>query len=109
VLQGRPATSRNTVQEAFNEHALLDVEILTGRTHQIRVHMAWLKHPVAGDTVYGFRRRTIPLKDRIFLHAAELQVDSPSTGARLTLEAPLPAGLLHILDLLRAASQDAWS
>jgi 23S rRNA pseudouridine1911/1915/1917 synthase len=81
VIQGgRPATTRYTVREEFNEHALLDIQILTGRTHQIRVHLTWLGYPVAGDTVYGFRRRTIPLKERIFLHAAELQVDSPSTG-----------------------------
>jgi hypothetical protein len=59
--------------------------------------------------VYGFRRLTIPLKERIFLHAAELQVDSPSTGERLTFEAPLPSNLQHILDQLRSASQGAWT
>ncbi len=109
IRDGRPATTRYQVQEQFNEHALLDVELLTGRTHQIRVHMAWLGYPVAGDTVYGFRRRTVPLKNRIFLHAAELQVDSPSTGECLTFEAPLPASLLNILDQLRSASQGSWS
>jgi 23S rRNA pseudouridine1911/1915/1917 synthase len=109
IKGGRPATTRYSVQEEFTEHSLLDVEILTGRTHQIRVHLTWLGYPIAGDTVYGFRRRTIPLKDRIFLHAAELQVDSPSTGERLTFEAPLPPALLHVLEHLRAASQGAWS
>lgn len=105
---GRPSVSRYSVLESFPRHALLDVNLLTGRTHQIRVHMAWLGHPVAGDRVYGFRKTSIPLKDRIFLHAAELQVDSPSTGERLTFIAPLPAELEAVLEELRAESTGAW-
>src|SRR5262249_47189417 len=68
VKEGRPATTRYKVIETFPQHGLLDMEIFTGRTHQIRVHMQWLGYPVAGDRVYGRRKVTIPLKDRIFLH-----------------------------------------
>jgi len=106
---GRPSTTRYIVTETFNEHALLNVEILTGRTHQIRVHMQWLGYPVAGDRVYGRRKVTIPLKDRIFLHAAELQVDSPSKGIRLQFVAPLPQELETVLDALRKEQSAGWS
>ncbi len=103
VPGGRPAVTQFRVRESFDAHSLLEIDLLTGRTHQIRVHLAWLKHPVAGDTVYGFRKPTIPLKGRLFLHAAELEVDSPSSGARLRFEAPLPAELEAVLAALRAA------
>lgn len=99
--RGRPSKTRYTVIETFPNNALLDVDLHTGRTHQIRVHMTWLGHPVVGDRIYGHRKQAIPLKDRIFLHAAELQVDSPSTGERLTFTAPLPDQLNRVLDDLR--------
>jgi 23S rRNA pseudouridine1911/1915/1917 synthase len=99
---GRPSKTRYTVVESFNNHALLDIDLHTGRTHQIRVHMTWLGHPVAGDRVYGHRKPSVSLKDRIFLHAAELQVDSPSTGERLKFIAPLPDELTRVLESLRA-------
>jgi 23S rRNA pseudouridine1911/1915/1917 synthase len=108
VKTGRPSTTRYTVIETFPEHALLDVEIFTGRTHQIRVHMQWLGYPVAGDKVYGRRKVTIPLTDRIFLHAAELQVDSPSKGIRLQFVAPLPPELESVLDGLRKEQAGGW-
>jgi 23S rRNA pseudouridine1911/1915/1917 synthase len=109
VKQGRPSTTRYQVIETFPQHALLNVEILTGRTHQIRVHMQWLGYPVAGDRVYGRRKVTVPLKDRIFLHAAELQVDSPSKGMRLQFVAPLPPELETVLDELRKEQSAGWS
>lgn len=99
---GRASKTRYTIIESFVHHSLLDIDLYTGRTHQIRVHMAWLGHPVAADRIYGPRKLSIPLKDRIFLHAAELQVDSPSTGERLTFIAPLPDALEHVLVTLRA-------
>jgi 23S rRNA pseudouridine1911/1915/1917 synthase len=108
VPKGREAITRYQVVEAFSAHSLLDVQPLTGRTHQIRVHLAWLGHPVAGDQVYGLRRPSVLLPDRIFLHAAELQVDSPSTGERLAFLAPLPADLSAVLDDLRRAHASAW-
>ncbi len=97
---GRKAVTRYTLLEDLDSHALLALEPQTGRTHQIRIHLAWLGHPVVGDQVYGFRKQRIKMK-RLFLHAAELQVDSPTSGDRLTFEAPLPAGLQNILDKLR--------
>jgi 23S rRNA pseudouridine1911/1915/1917 synthase len=100
LRDGRPAVTRYDLLEDFSAYALLSVEPGTGRTHQIRVHLAWLGHPVVGDDVYGRRKQPIKMK-RIFLHAAELHVDSPSTGERLRFEAPLPVGLEDILAKLR--------
>jgi 23S rRNA pseudouridine1911/1915/1917 synthase len=97
---GRRAVTRYTLLEDFDTHSLLAVEPQTGRTHQIRIHLAWLGHPVVGDQVYGFRKQRIKMK-RLFLHAAELHLDSPTSGERLRFEAPLPAGLQNILDKLR--------
>ncbi len=108
VPKGRPAITRYELHEDFGTHSVIDIDLLTGRTHQVRVHFAWLGHPVAGDRVYGFRKVTIPLKDRIFLHAAALEVDSPSTGQRLRFEAPLPPELSTILDELRRRQSGAW-
>lgn len=108
VPKGRPAVTRYELLEDFGSHSLVDIDLLTGRTHQVRVHFAWLGHPVAGDRIYGYRKLTIPLKDRIFLHAAALEVDSPSTGQRLRFEAPLPPELSAILDDLRRQRSGAW-
>jgi len=99
VQGGREAVTEFRVLEYYAEHALLEVRIHTGRTHQIRVHLAFIGHPVVGDTVYGYRKQRIKLK-RHFLHAAEMTVRSPSTGQPLTFRAPLPAGLQNILDKL---------
>jgi 23S rRNA pseudouridine1911/1915/1917 synthase len=97
---GRPSETRYRLIEDLKSHALLSVEPLTGRTHQIRVHLAWLGYPVTGDTLYGHRRPTLNIS-RPFLHATELQVDSPSTGARLCFVAPLPPELEEVLSVLR--------
>jgi 23S rRNA pseudouridine1911/1915/1917 synthase len=108
VPKGRPAVTSYELLEDFGSHSLVDIDLLTGRTHQVRVHFAWLGHPVAGDRVYGRRKPTIPLENRIFLHAAALEVDSPSTGRRLRFEAPLPTELTAILDELRRQRSGAW-
>lgn len=100
LRDGRPAVTRYDLLEDFSTHALLSVEPGTGRTHQIRVHLAWLGHPVVGDGVYGRRKQHIKMS-RIFLHAADLHVDSPSTGERLRFRAPLPVGLEDVLAKLR--------
>lgn len=80
--------------------ALVRIIIETGRTHQIRVHMAFVGAPIIGDTVYGFNRQRIGLK-RNFLHAHELSFDHPATGERMTFVSALPAGLQNTMDKLR--------
>lgn len=82
-----------------HEFSLLELDLLTGRTHQIRVHLAFLKHPVVGDRVYGRRRQLIPCP-RQFLHAAKLSFVQPLTGVRISVEAPLPPDLCAVLDAL---------
>ncbi len=100
VAGGRPAVTRYDMLESLRNYALLSIEPRTGRTHQIRVHLAWLGHPVVGDTTYG-PRRAHPLLSHPFLHAAELHVNSPSTGERLKFVAPLPDALAEVLAALR--------
>ena len=110
VRGGRPALSLYSVRRRFERFTLLDVEIKTGRTHQIRVHMAWLKHPVVGDEVYGAGRdKTVPdVRLRIaiaalrrqFLHAEQLGFRHPRTGEMLRFNAPMPDALANLLPLL---------
>jgi 23S rRNA pseudouridine1911/1915/1917 synthase len=103
---GRPARSSYVVEEAFDGAALLRVRIHTGRTHQVRVHLASIGHPVAGDATYGGSRRAagaLALLERPALHAARLAFDHPSDGQRIRLESPLPADIAQVLERLRAA------
>jgi 23S rRNA pseudouridine1911/1915/1917 synthase len=81
--------------------SLLNVVIHTGRTHQIRVHLAWYKHPVVGDTLYGYRRPRLPI-ERQFLHAHLLRFRLPSSGEEREFIAPLPADLQQVLDQLES-------
>jgi len=104
---GRPAITRYDLLEDLGTNALLSLVLHTGRTHQIRVHLAWLGHPVVGDTVYGFRKQRINMK-RLFLHAAELHIDSPGTGQRLKFQSSLPDSLENILDKLRKNLGTVW-
>ena len=99
---GKPAiTEYQVIDHHFiGEQALVRVTLHTGRTHQIRVHMAFIGCPIVGDSVYGYRKQRIKLK-RQFLHAAELAFDHPVTGERLKFESPLPVGLQNIMDKLR--------
>lgn len=101
VPDGRPATTEFEVIERFAGYTLLLVRPVTGRTHQIRVHLAAIGHPVVGDPVYGPRRsgRDLPLK-RHFLHAWRLTLTLPD-GRRMTFEAPLPPDLEETLAVLR--------
>ncbi|MEZ4662106.1 MAG: hypothetical protein R2911_31530 [Caldilineaceae bacterium] len=71
----------------------------TGRTHQIRVHLAWLKHPVVGDTLYGYRKQRLALQ-RHFLHAHRLRLTLPNETAPREFIAPLPLDLQAVLDQL---------
>ncbi len=109
--RGREARSDYRLLEAFDGASLLRVRIHTGRTHQIRVHLASIGHPVAGDTTYGGTRtpssRRAAARDalrgltRPALHAARLAFVHPATGERLAFEAPLPADIQHVLASLR--------
>ena len=102
VRGGKPAiTEYKVVESDFSgDQALIRVNLLTGRTHQIRVHMAFIGTPIVGDVVYGFRKQRVKLK-RHFLHATELSFDHPRTGERLRFESPLPSGLANVLEKLR--------
>lgn len=98
---GKPALTEYRVVEKFAAHSLLECRPLTGRTHQIRLHLAHvLKCPIVGDTVYGRRKPTLPL-ERHFLHAARLTLTLPRTRKRQTFTAPLPEDLERMLESLR--------
>lgn len=113
VRGGRHALSLYRVRQRFPRFTLLDVEIKTGRTHQIRVHLTWLKHPVVGDEVYGMGRdQTIPdprvraavaALGRQFLHATRLGFFHPQSGEWLKFESLLPEPLARLLDALEPA------
>ncbi len=90
LSSGRPALTEYRVLQRFSGFTLLEIRLGTGRTHQIRVHMADLGHPVAGDKLYGGGKPATP---RMFLHAARIGFTSPATGERVSVEAPLPAEL----------------
>jgi len=98
--RGRSAVTEYRVLEKFPAHTLVEAKLLTGRTHQIRLHFAYLKCPVAGDTVYGRRRPSLPL-ERQFLHAARLSLQLPGSGEKKTFSAPLPEDLAGVLKSLR--------
>ena len=93
---GRTAQTTYEIAESLDGYALLDVWPSTGRTHQIRVHLAALGHPVAGDTTYGAKRRPAGL-GRQFLHAAEISFNHPVSGQRIRVKDPLPADLRKFL------------
>ncbi|MCD4801835.1 MAG: RluA family pseudouridine synthase [Anaerolineales bacterium] len=97
---GKEAISEYFTQEVFPEHTYIKVSILTGRTHQIRVHMAFLGCPVVGDTVYGRKNPSIKIQ-RQFLHAFRLSILIPGDEEKRTFEAPLANELFEVLDLLR--------
>lgn len=97
VRKGKPARTHYKAIEYFENHTLVNARLETGRTHQIRVHFAFLKHPVVGDPVYGFRKPSLPLK-RQFLHAAKLGFRLPSSGEYREFEAPLPNDLKVTLE-----------
>ena len=101
VAGGRDARTRYEVRTAFDHpaSALLTCRLETGRTHQIRVHLAAIGHPVVGDATYGGARPALAL-DRPFLHAEQLAFDHPTTGARLSFASALPADLQAVLATL---------
>lgn len=110
---GKEAITFYEVLERFHGFSLLKVNIKTGRTHQIRVHLSYMKNPIVADDMYGGKlvypwqienRESAPeepLMARCALHAWQLEIDHPATGERMKFEAPLPADMLTLLDNLR--------
>jgi 23S rRNA pseudouridine1911/1915/1917 synthase len=109
VPDGRPAATGYRVRERFRDWTLLELDLITGRTHQIRVHCAALGHPVAGDQVYGtgIARKGPDGLERLFLHAWRLELVSPTSAKLVRAEAPLPSELEAVLDGLRAGEASA--
>lgn len=104
VPGGRPALTHWRMLEAFREASLVEVTLGTGRTHQIRVHMAHLGHPVVGDPVYGPKARLAFRLEGQALHAFRLSFDHPVSGERLEFEAPPPERFSALLRYLRSRS-----
>jgi 23S rRNA pseudouridine1911/1915/1917 synthase len=110
AANGRNALTMWKVRQRFDKFALVEVEIKTGRTHQIRVHLASINHPVVGDGTYNEGRdntvndvdikNAIRILDRFFLHAEKLSFDHPKTGEHLSFVSDLPTELSHFLSLL---------
>lgn len=112
ISSGKEATTHYRVLERFRAHTLLKVMLETGRTHQIRVHLAWAHYPLVGDSFYGWRLRLPPKAKpalieglqgfkRQALHARRLSLRHPQTGELLEWEAPLPEDMQHLIALLR--------
>lgn len=101
---GRESQTHFWVRERFGDFSLVEVLLLTGRTHQIRVHFASIGHPVAGDDTYGRTRHPLPWLPRQFLHAYFLRLRSPADRAEHTFTAPLPDDLEQALARLRGRS-----
>ena len=113
---GREAVTHYRIERRLREHTLVRATLETGRTHQIRVHLAHIGHPVVGDPVYGGRRRLPPGASppevaalgafrRQALHATRLALAHPSSGRSLVFEAPLPADLAALLEVLEGEAR----
>lgn len=103
VPQGRAAHTDWVLEERFKGCALLRCYLLTGRTHQIRVHLSYLKHPILGDRVYGyrFRKEHVIEASRVMLHAERIAFEHPVTGESMVIVAPLPEDFKEMLRVLR--------
>jgi 23S rRNA pseudouridine1911/1915/1917 synthase len=110
---GRPSVTHYRLMKRFRAHTLASVELESGRTHQIRVHLAHIGYPVVGDPVYGGRRRLpagaspeliaeLNSFKRQALHAARLKLVHPLSGHEVEWEAPLPADMVHLVAILQA-------
>jgi 23S rRNA pseudouridine1911/1915/1917 synthase len=97
---GRPARTHYRVKDELSSCSLLDVELESGRTHQIRVHLAAIDHPIVGDHLYTRRLDPVPMP-RLFLHAASLVFPHPRTGTQIETLSPLPSDLAEVLDRIR--------
>ena len=102
VTGGKPSITHYETLEAFRHASLLEVHLETGRTHQIRVHTAAMRHPIVGDLTYGsdpVLAKRIALY-RQWLHAVQLGVEHPGSGERVTFRSPYPGDLQHALDVI---------
>jgi len=117
VSSGKPAVTHYRLLERFAAHTLVRCKLESGRTHQIRVHMAHVRHPLVGDPAYGGRLRlpkgtTEELRDvlaaftRQALHARQLTLEHPETGEILSWEVPLPEDMVHLIEALRKHSRE---
>jgi 23S rRNA pseudouridine1911/1915/1917 synthase len=106
VGKGRAALTEYRLLEQFPLLSYLEIKIGTGRTHQIRVHLSSVRHPVYGDRLYGAPASIagFPKLDRFFLHAHRLTFRSPSTGEIITVESPLPEELVDVLEKVRESA-----
>jgi 23S rRNA pseudouridine1911/1915/1917 synthase len=106
--KGKVAHTDWAVIESWKSHAaLLCCQIHTGRTHQIRVHLSSINHPLIGDKTYGYRPdATLPSAERIYLHAVRLEITHPVSGEELAFEAPLPPDYESYLNELRKRYSD---
>ena len=100
VTDGRPAISNYQVLERFNQYTLIKVKLLTGRTHQIRVHFAYLHHPVVGDSLYGPAKKHLGMQTQV-LHASLLGLIHPATGEYMEFTSAIPDYFSSILEDLR--------
>lgn len=105
VNNGRYAMTHYWVENTYTNHTLLDVKLDTGRTHQIRVHMAHIKHPVVGDELYGYKRQKFNLDGQL-LHAYYLEFMHPHTKKQVSFTAPLPDDFEHIISILEIKSNN---
>ncbi|HHW23803.1 MAG TPA: RluA family pseudouridine synthase [Clostridiaceae bacterium] len=102
IRNGKPAVTHFRVLERFKAHTYIRCELETGRTHQIRVHMSYIGHPVTGDEVYGKKCRLADTEGQV-LHARYLKLKHPVSNEEMVFEAPLPAYFTDLLDRLRSS------
>ena len=97
--RSRSAVSRYRVMDILGNYSLLEVKILTGRTHQIRVHLSHIGHPIVGDPVYGRKKEEFQVRGQL-LHAYKLSFDHPGSGKRVEFTAPMPREMAEVIDRL---------
>jgi 23S rRNA pseudouridine1911/1915/1917 synthase len=109
--RGRSAVTRWAVVERLPDATVVRLAPETGRTHQLRVHLASIGHPIIGDRVYGAGRTARPgaahALPRQALHAEEIGFTHPTTGARLSIRAPVPPDIQHLIERLRQGGRSA--
>jgi 23S rRNA pseudouridine1911/1915/1917 synthase len=117
VSSGKPAVTHYRLIERFAAHTHVRCKLESGRTHQIRVHMTHVRHPLVGDPVYGGRlrlpkgtteelREVLAAFNRQALHARQLTLEHPETGEILTWEVPLPEDMVHLIEALRKHARE---
>ncbi|MPN05644.1 Ribosomal large subunit pseudouridine synthase D [bioreactor metagenome] len=99
VSSGKNAVTHFKVIERFNGYTLIECELETGRTHQIRVHMAYIHHPIVGDQLYG--GRNFNFLNGQLLHAKSLVLNHPTTNKQMIFECELPDYFANVLNILR--------